>query len=275
MQPPMLYTGQKPVDPLILNVWPLAPGTTSSYSVYEDSGVAEEYQRGVFARTPIKATQWSGRRSDLLSVEIGPVQGSYPGALKMRGFELRLPADWPPEVVTVNGKVIPQGGIDKPAWGWRFEGNTLTTVIPVPSASVAAKVTIEVLRAKGLTARRDELDGFAGTMTRLRGAYDAMHQTEPVSDPPDILVEAMQTGDRLSYYPEHCVAEVAHLREVLPKAQAAVAQIGTTFSQRVEDNLKRYSPTRWLPGGVDINSLKQERLDAMARAERLITEAAK
>ena len=102
-----------------------------------------------------------------------------------------------------------------------------------------------------------------------------MHQTEPVSDPPDILVEAMQTGDRLSYYPEHCVAEVAHLREVLPKAQAAVAQIGTTFSQRVEDNLKRYSPTRWLPGGVDINSLKQERLDAMARAERLITEAAK
>jgi alpha-glucosidase (family GH31 glycosyl hydrolase) len=25
MQPPMLYTGQKPVDPLIVNVWPLAP----------------------------------------------------------------------------------------------------------------------------------------------------------------------------------------------------------------------------------------------------------
>ena len=26
MQPPMLYTGEKPVDPLIVNVWPLAPG---------------------------------------------------------------------------------------------------------------------------------------------------------------------------------------------------------------------------------------------------------
>jgi hypothetical protein len=33
------------------------PGTSSSYSVYEDSGVSVEYQRGVFARTPIKATQ--------------------------------------------------------------------------------------------------------------------------------------------------------------------------------------------------------------------------
>ena len=55
MQPPMLYTGEKPVDPLIVNVWPLAPGSSSSYSLYEDSGVATEYQRNVFARTPIKA----------------------------------------------------------------------------------------------------------------------------------------------------------------------------------------------------------------------------
>ena len=34
MQPPMQYTGQKPIDPLIVNVWPLQPGATSSYSVY-------------------------------------------------------------------------------------------------------------------------------------------------------------------------------------------------------------------------------------------------
>ncbi len=82
MQPPMRYTGEKPVDPLIVNVWPLAPGATSSYSVYEDSGVSVEYQQGVFARTPIKATQ----TGDTLRVEIGPVKGSYPGMLKTRGL---------------------------------------------------------------------------------------------------------------------------------------------------------------------------------------------
>ena len=38
MQPPMLSTGEKPVDPLIVNVWPLAEGAESSYAVYEDSG---------------------------------------------------------------------------------------------------------------------------------------------------------------------------------------------------------------------------------------------
>ena len=28
--------------------------------------------------------------------------------LKARGYELRLPADWPPASVTVNGKSVPQ-----------------------------------------------------------------------------------------------------------------------------------------------------------------------
>ena len=34
--------------------------------------------------------------------------------------------------------------------GWTFEGNTLTTIVPVPEGSVAAKVTVEVRRASGL-----------------------------------------------------------------------------------------------------------------------------
>src|SRR5258708_9578689 len=92
MQPPMRYTGEKPVDPLIVNVWPLAPGSSSSYSLYEDSGVATEYQRGVFSRTPIKAAQ----TGDTLRVDIGPVEGSHPGILKALGYTLQLPSDWPP-----------------------------------------------------------------------------------------------------------------------------------------------------------------------------------
>ncbi len=83
MQPAMLHTGEKPVDPLIVNVWPLKPGASSSYSVYEDSGVSVEYQCGVYARMPIKATQ----TGDTLRVEIGPVEGSYPGMIRNRGYE--------------------------------------------------------------------------------------------------------------------------------------------------------------------------------------------
>jgi alpha-glucosidase len=266
----MLYTGQKPVDPLIFNIWPLQPGASSSYKVYEDSGFSVDYQRGVFARTPVTATQ----NGDTLRVEIGPVEGGYPGMMKMRAYQLRLPADWPPAAVTVNGVAAkPAGATGK--GGWTFEGNTLTTVIPVASLNLDTKVTVEVRRAAGLTARRAELDGFAGAMTRLRGVYDAMHQTWPVSDPPELLVDAMQTGDRLGYHPERAVAEIAHFHQVLPQAQAAIAQIGATFAAQMDEYVNRMMASDWRPAGMDMAAEKQRRLDAMARAGRLAAEAAK
>jgi alpha-glucosidase len=266
MQPPMLYTGQKPVDPLIVNVWPLNPGTTSSYSFYEDSGIAEEYQRGVFARTPIKAAQ----TGDTLRVEIGPVEGSYEGMMKTRSYELRLPADWPPASVTVNGVAVNRGGPTGKG-GWSFEGNTLTTVIPVASSSTVSRVTIEVRRAVGLTGRRDDLDGFAGAMTRLRGAYDALQKTSPVSAPPDLLIDAMQAGDRLGYHPEKATEEIEHFRAVLPEAQDAVDAIQRGFEQRMDEFTKRLSHDALR--NVDIESEKKSRIDAVARAQKLVEEA--
>jgi alpha-glucosidase len=267
MQPPMLHTGEKPVDPSIVNVWPLEPGEHSSYSVYEDSGVSVEYQRGVFAKTPVKAEQ----TGDTLRVEIGPVEGSYPGMMKTRGYELRLPADWPPAQVMVDGKAVPQGGVGKA--GWKFEGNTLTTIFLVSDQSTAGKVVVEVRRAPGLTARRGELDGFAGAMTRLRGAYDALQQSSPVAVPPDALIDAMQTGDRLGYHPERATEEIAHYHETLPKAQAAVEAVGATFAQRLDDYARRNANNPLRP--ADMGAAKQIRLDNLHRAERLVGEAEK
>uniref|UniRef100_E6QHP9 Glycoside hydrolase, family 31 n=1 Tax=mine drainage metagenome TaxID=410659 RepID=E6QHP9_9ZZZZ len=266
MQPPMLYTGQKPVDPLIVNVWPLDPGASSTYSVYEDSGVSVDYQRGVSTRTPIKATQ----TGDTLRVTIGPVEGSYPGMLTARGFELRLPGDWPPASVTVNGVAVKQAGPTGKG-GWGYVGNTLTTVIPVPRESAHSLVTIEVRRASGLAARRSELDGFAGYMTRLRGTYDALNQTNPVSGPPDALIDAMQTGDRLGYHPEQAQQEIAHFHHALPQAQTAVAQLSTGFEQRMTEMAKRAAKSSWR--AADTQAQEQKRRDALVRAQKLVTEA--
>jgi hypothetical protein len=268
MQPAMLHTGEKPVDPLIVNVWPLKPEASSSYSVYEDSGVSVEYQHGVFARTPIKANE----DGDTLRVEIGPVEGSFPGMLKTRSYKLQLPDDWPPDAVTVNGKAV---GFAKPGepGGWTFQGDTLTTVVPTASFSTASRVTIEVHRAAGRIARRDELDGFAGDMTRLRGADDAMQQTGPVAGPSNALVDAMQTGDRLSYYPERIEAELTHFHEALAQARADVAQLDKEFEQRLKDTSRRIGGSTWAP--ADIPSEQQKRRDALHRAEALLEEVGK
>ena len=272
MQPPMLHTGEKLVDPLIVNVWPLAPGESSSYSVYEDSGVSVAYQKGVFARTPIEAAQ----TGDTLRVEIGPLEtgpgGSYPGMLKTRGYELRLPADWPPVSVTVNGNPV---AFAKPGeqGGWNFEGNTLTTVIPVPAKSTAAEVVVEVRRATGLTAHREKIDGFAGKMTLVRGAYDAMQQTGPVAGPSLALVDAMQCGDRLSYFPERIEYELALFDQEFAQSQADLTALDKVFEQWLRDPSRRIGGSATAP--ADIESEKQKRRDALHRAEALLAEAGK
>jgi alpha-glucosidase len=268
MQPPMLNTGQKPVDPLIVNVWPIAPGGSASYSLYEDSGKWVEYQRGVFARTPIHAEQ----TGDTLRVEIGPVQGAYPGMLKTRSYELRLPADWPPASVAVNGKLVaPAKPGDRS--GWNYEGNKLTTVIPTAQFSTAARVTIEVRRAAGSIERRGELDGFAGAMTRLRGAYDALQQTGPVAGPSIALVDAMQTGDRVSYFPARIESELAHYHEALKQANADVATLDKGFEQRLNDRALRVGGAALAP--ADVAAEKQKRRDALHRAEALLADMGK
>ena len=265
MQTPTLHTSEKPVDSLILNVWPLMPGSRSSYSLYEDSGASVAYQYGQFARTPVAATQ----AGDRLTVEIGPVEGAYPGMAKTRGYQLRLPVDWPPVRVTVNGALIKRAGPTGKG-GWSFEGNTLTTVIPVPAASVTKRVTVMIERAPGMTARRAELDGYAGAMTRLRAAYDAMQQTWPVSAPPDVLVDAMQSGDRLGYRPEKAQDELAHFHEVLPKARAALNEAARNFPSSV-DSMAPIPGTSGTP--VDMEAQKQHRRDLLARAQNDLAEA--
>jgi alpha-glucosidase len=267
MQPAMLHTGAQAVNPLIVNVWPLDDGQKSSYSLYEDSGASVEYQRGVFARTPIHASQ----TGDTLRVEIGPAVGSYPGMLATRGYELRLPTDWPPERVTVNGVAVRPASADGKG-GWTFEGNTLTTVIPVAAASVRTQVTIEVRRAAGLRARRGQIDGFAGAMTRLRAAYDALQQSSPVAAPPDALIDAMQTGDRLSYHPERAAEEMAGFHQRVEKAQAAVTAMEGPYMERLNQ-------ATHIGGSdqvhLDLAAEKQKRVDLLKRAEAMVGEAGK
>jgi alpha-glucosidase len=208
MQPKMLYTSQKPVDPLILNVFPLADQQTSSYSVYDDSSRGETYKSGACTWTDVSAKQ-SG---DDLTIEIAPVRGSYPGMLTQRSYEIRLPGDWPPDSVTSNGTALDfvlHG--EKPSW--HYEGNTLSTIISTPRYSVAQRVIIHVHRPSGSLAARVQLNGFAGAETRLREAYDALNAQWPFTRAPDPLIDAWQTGDRISYKPQTARQELAQFAE--------------------------------------------------------------
>ena len=225
MAPKMRHTGERPVDPLIVNVFPLGSARKSSYTLYEDSGSARDYQIGKYAWTDISATEDNGQ----LKVTIAAVRGSYPGMPAQRGYEIRLPGDWPPESVSVNGRQL--AAAEEAKTGWRYEGNTLTTVITTPRVPVGSQLVVSVRRSPSLVARRSELDGYAGAMTRFREAYDTLNQTWPLGWSPDELIDAMQSGDRLTYHPEAAGKEIAHYRDVLPKAQNQVQALTKGFNQ--------------------------------------------
>jgi Domain of unknown function (DUF5110) len=201
----------------ILTVFPLKDGEHGGYTLYEDAGDTRAYENGQDARTAISAEQ----RAAVTEVTIHPAQGSYPGMVLRRGYELRLPGDWPPSRVTVNGRALsyePKAGVP----GWRYEGNTLPTIVTLPSASVRTEERAVIARDPALIARRAELDGFPGAMTRLREVFDVMQQTWPLGVPPDTLNDAMQSGNRLHYTPGEAGSELRHFAEVLPQAIAAV-----------------------------------------------------
>ncbi len=234
--PPMQYSNQKPLDPLIVNVFPLADGPSSTYTLYEDAGDSQAYRHNADARTKISAT---GDR-EVLVVDIAPAKGAYQGMPTTRAYEVRLPGDWPPALVMVNGRTLNRT-TQKGTTGWRFEGNTLTTVIDLPTMPMDQPVMVRIARSAALFSRRSELDGFAGAMTRLREAYDALNQTWPIAWSPDDLIDAMQAGDRLSYSPQHAAELLTHYREVLPKAMARVKEIEKPPSQAdVEELAKRF-----------------------------------
>ena len=208
MQPGMSHTGERPVNPLILTVFPLKEGQESKYRLYEDAGDTPGYQYGESVWTPIRAA--SSADGTVLTVTVAPAEGHYKGMRTERACELRLPESWPPSSVSVNGESLAYSKKEG-APGWRFEGDTLTTVITTHSFRVTDVLTVTVRIKSEMARHRAMLDGFPGKMARLRETYDILNATWPAGWSPDPLIDAMQTGDRIGYHPETAFAEVSGL----------------------------------------------------------------
>jgi alpha-D-xyloside xylohydrolase len=78
--PAIQHTAEKPADPITLHVY---TGADGSFSLYEDDGVSRQYLNGAFARIPIRYDDRSG------TLTIGAREGSFPGMLQSRTFNIR------------------------------------------------------------------------------------------------------------------------------------------------------------------------------------------
>jgi alpha-glucosidase len=214
MQPDMMYTGEKPVDPLILNVFPGADGATG---VYEDEGNSLGYQQGEYALTAVKS-HIAGDGS--IVVLIGPRGGAYAGMAESRAYEIRCALTWPPASVECNGVRLPWHSAGD-STGWSYDGDHMTVVIHVPRTPKTQQVEV-TLRASTLPV--PSLTGVPGTLSRLHRAMALLNNQWPKEWSPEDLILAVQTGNRISLQPAEAAQEIILLKS---RAETTLRKLDT------------------------------------------------
>jgi alpha-D-xyloside xylohydrolase len=79
--PELQYAAEKPADPIALYVY---AGADGAFSLYEDDGLTNDYERGAFTRIPLT---WDDATRTLT---IGARAGSFSGMLAERTFQIVL-----------------------------------------------------------------------------------------------------------------------------------------------------------------------------------------
>ena len=92
--PEVQYTTEKPWDALDIVVY---PGDDAEFTLYEDEGDGYNYEKGIYSTITFK---WNDKARTLT---IGKRQGSYPGMLTTRKFNVKV-VGGAEKVVTYNGK---------------------------------------------------------------------------------------------------------------------------------------------------------------------------
>ena len=87
-------------DTLLLNIY---PGVDCSFTLIEDDGLSNEYQKGYVARTEITCRG----TADGFLLTVNPVQGSYDGMKPHRNWNLKIHSGNIPATIKVNGKKRP------------------------------------------------------------------------------------------------------------------------------------------------------------------------
>ncbi|HXR05423.1 MAG TPA: TIM-barrel domain-containing protein [Verrucomicrobiae bacterium] len=100
LAPEMQYTGEKPWNPITLDLYPHT-NEVNGEDLYEDDTQTTAYQHGEFRKTDIWLTDDETEKIAVVRVEITAAKGTFHSALKNRAWTLRIhpPVDWPKDLV--------------------------------------------------------------------------------------------------------------------------------------------------------------------------------
>jgi len=229
MQPVGENAGLQRADPLVLALFPGGDGT---FSLYEDGGNTSAYRAGEFSRA---ALRWSGEGSRRV-LSIDPPEGSYPGMIEQRRFELRVVGIMPPGSVSCNGKKL--GQVRNPEdEGWTYDGLRGELCIRTDALRVSDPVTVTL---EGVNDLPFSFQGLRGVLARLHRVMPLLNNLWPKEWSPESLIAAAQTGNRMSIAPARAMEELHGLRAALLKVREEIAamNIDTNLKARVLEHIR-------------------------------------
>jgi hypothetical protein len=160
MYPEMLYDGERPADPVTLDVY---PSGTTRFLLYEDDGDTQQYRSGAFARTLIEseAPATPGAAGDRITVTVHPASGQYDHMPLARAYALDVHVPKRPASVTLGGRslqeIAPDGpgrqaldraraAFDAATEGWWFDAGDRRGVlhVKVGSQTLAAGLRVAI-----------------------------------------------------------------------------------------------------------------------------------
>jgi hypothetical protein len=115
MGPDMQYSGERPLDPLTLEIY---RGGDRSFILYEDDGETTAYQTGAYAETGLEVRA----NADSLLCLIGEVRGGFAGYHPKRSIVLNVHQQGAVKEVNCNGAALAaaadRAALERMAAGW-------------------------------------------------------------------------------------------------------------------------------------------------------------
>jgi alpha-glucosidase len=177
------------------------PGGDGETTLYEDDGKSKEYSTAYATTKVTKRTE-----GNKVVIEIAPRKGSFKGATATTSYELRLPANYPPKSVRVDGKELKYSRYAE-AGEWGYDGYTLAPYILIGEIDNAKGCTVEVEFVDSDLAKQEKLFGMQGIVNRCvpltaefklayGGYYDSMAML------PDFYMNISQAPNFIMEFPQ-------------------------------------------------------------------------
>ncbi len=144
MQPYTPRMGTAPLKSLIVRVYPGEDGKTGVFTLYEDDGVSDEYEKGAFALTRLEYRHDGNE----VFVTILPTTGTYRGQLASRDLIIELPSFGPMRSAEAEGGAV--HSFDRATGTQRFDFGPRDIRLPLeaehPGAVASAGLAPERVR---------------------------------------------------------------------------------------------------------------------------------